>query len=128
MILPLFGDSRPLDMFSEHLKCRWGALPSHPAPMLSYHVANTGRRGSTSFTFPLFLPSPAQLLSHSLNLTNLSTCSPVRILSKLEQIGLEQGPGGSSITGVKAVRYRDNEASIFGFSKGFCPYFNLSLI
>lgn len=111
MILPLFGDSRPLlqistatrrhlnslhlalitDTFFEHLNCHLGPLPSHPAPMLSYNLANIASFGSISFTFPLVLLSTTQLPSNPLNLI---PCLQAAMLELgLNYIGLEQGPG-----------------------------------
>lgn len=106
------------------LKMSSGSLALPLCPMLSYRLANIGSLGSISFTFPLILPSTTQLPSNPLNLI---PCLQAAILEVcLNETGLEQGPGNASIAEVKVIASWDNEASISGFSKGFCPYFYFS--
>ena len=99
-----FGDSRPLLQMSpttmrgtKHFTCipaiqhaLWtlkicsGFPLPQPAPVLSYHLANTGKRGSISFFFSLILLSTSQLPPNPLNLTPCLLQSQVRNVSKLE--------------------------------------------
>lgn len=107
----VFGDSRPFLQIStatmrhklftyitanwmllDHLlvKCALGSFspprptPHTPAPVLSYHLANTGKLGSISFfspNSPFHLLLPLQITKSS----PLPTCSCVTIASKSEE-------------------------------------------